>query len=221
MARQLYDMQEWENLPSENTPVSAERMLHIEQGVRNNSENAALKEIYGDKNISYGSPSNWSKGKGSINFGSQNMASGNYSVAVGEDNTAYGKSSIAAGKNNETNGDIGIALGENNNVDGQCIALGQKNVAKKSGIAIGYNLTTSGYNQTLIGANNADDDNAAFIIGGGTPNDRKNIHSLDWQGNAMYTGTVESQGLILTDTATEQKYILTIVNGNIEITAIE
>lgn len=31
----------------------------------------------------------------------------------------------------------------------------------------------------------------------------------------------ESQGLILKDTMTEQKYMLTIANGNIEITAVE
>lgn len=30
---ELYEMQEWEDLPSRNTPIQSERLLHIEQGI--------------------------------------------------------------------------------------------------------------------------------------------------------------------------------------------
>lgn len=34
---ELYEMQEWEDLPSRNTPIQSERLLHIEQGIYNAS----------------------------------------------------------------------------------------------------------------------------------------------------------------------------------------
>lgn len=38
----------------------------------------------------------------------------------------------------------------------------------------------------------------AHIIGGGTSDtDRKNIHTVDWDGNAEYAGTVETTAIIL------------------------
>lgn len=51
MARQTYQPQKWENLPSETTPVSAERLTHIEQGVTSAMDDRALKEIYDDDKI--------------------------------------------------------------------------------------------------------------------------------------------------------------------------
>ena len=61
----------------------------------------------------------------------------------------------------------------------------------------------------------------AHIVGGGSSDtDRKNIHTLDWEGNAEYAGTVKSAGLKLTDTVTGQEYVLTVSDGSLEITAV-
>lgn len=156
--------EEWENLPNETTPVSAEALNHIEQGIKNAMDNRALREIYKDDRLNLGT----NAGIGSITHGQ-----GSYTPT-----------------NNSYAGGLGvIALSEAQHVQGK------------------YNYPDAKY---------------AHMVGGGTSNDdRKNIHTLDWNGNAMYAGTVESQGLILTDQATEQKYKLTIANGIIEITAVE
>ncbi len=52
-ADELYDAQEWEDLPSENTPICSERLLHIEEGildisirVKNASEMMQLLKSY-------------------------------------------------------------------------------------------------------------------------------------------------------------------------------
>lgn len=42
MDEELYEMQKWEDLPSKNTPIKSERLLHIENGVFENSK--SIKE---------------------------------------------------------------------------------------------------------------------------------------------------------------------------------
>lgn len=74
MARELYEKQEWENFPSENTPLSAKRFNHIEQGIRTNSENMALKEIYDDYKINLGRKPDSTAGLFSIVLGTNNKA---------------------------------------------------------------------------------------------------------------------------------------------------
>lgn len=49
--RDTYTKQIWENLPAKNTPLKSERLLHIEQGIKDASDNRALKEIYDDDHI--------------------------------------------------------------------------------------------------------------------------------------------------------------------------
>ena len=83
MARQLYTMQEWEDLPLETTPVSAERLEHIEQGIYNNSANMALKEIYGDTAISLSRKQGTNIGYASYAFGGNVEASADYAHADG------------------------------------------------------------------------------------------------------------------------------------------
>ena len=75
--------------------------------------------------------------------------------------------------------------------------------------------------QHVQGQYNEPDSKLAHIVGNGkSDSNRSNAHTLDWNGNAWFAGTVESTGIILTDTVTEQKYILTIANGNLEITPV-
>ena len=41
--RDTYTKQTWENLPSEETPLSAERLAHIEHGIKDAADKRALK----------------------------------------------------------------------------------------------------------------------------------------------------------------------------------
>ena len=53
----------------------------------------------------------------------------------------------------------------------------------------------------------------AHIIGGGTSEqNRKNIHTVDWDGNAFYSGSVEADAVILRSTTagSSKKFKLTV-----------
>lgn len=176
MARQLYEMQEWEDLPSENTPISGERLEHIEQGIRNNSEKMALKEIYEDNNIKLTSGYSRPAGAKAIQHGLNVQAAGNYSYARGNEVVAQGAISSAEG--------IGtMAVGEAQNVDGK------------------YNVPNPNY---------------VHITGGGTSNnDKKNIYTLDWNGNAVFAGNVTNGNGVSLDSLKESiDYILSIIQPN-------
>lgn len=96
MARDTYTKQAWENLPSQETPVSAERLDHIEQGIKTAMDNRALKEIYGDESLRLGGGS-MADGRYSVAAGINNKATGDDSHAEGQGTTASGKESHAEG----------------------------------------------------------------------------------------------------------------------------
>lgn len=193
-----YIKQTWENLPSEETPISAERLTHMEEGIYNNSvelENKASKDIYADNAISLGRKANTTKGKKSIAvgtnvsatmddssaFGSGTTASGYYSSAKGRDTVATGYGANASGYNSLANGYYANAF----NVDTVASGYGSN--------ASGYGTKAASKYQNVQGKYNEADssDTYAHIVGGGSSDsDRKNIHTVDWQGNAVYAGDV-------------------------------
>ena len=85
MARTLYQKFRdlWKNKPDKTTPVTAEALNHIENGILKNSENMALKEIYGDTAISLGRKQGSHIGYGSYAFGGNVEASADYAHADG------------------------------------------------------------------------------------------------------------------------------------------
>lgn len=186
MARELYEMQEWEDLPSENTPLSAGRLEHIEQGIRNNSENAALKEIYGDNGLDL-SPI-ITEGFGG-NVGLLSMQHGYNSNASGVGSYAGGNGAIASGDYSFSNGNQTKSLGENSYAEGNYSEANAKNSH-----AEGNGTKASSPEQHVQGRFNIEDTQGiyAHIIGGGMSGDeRKNICTLDWQGNAIFAGDVQ------------------------------
>lgn len=66
----------------------------------------------------------------------------------------------------------------------------------KASSASGLFTTANGEAQHVQGKyNKPDSDNKyAHIIGGGTENEEKNIHTVDWEGNAEYSGDVIAHG---------------------------
>lgn len=84
--------------------------------------------------------------------------------------TPVGLGSTAIGDDCEASGDYSYAEGE------KCIAKAK------------YQHVQGKYNKP------DDDEKYAHIIGGGRHNSRRNIHTIDWQGNAEYAGDVVAQG---------------------------
>lgn len=104
---------------------------------------------------------------------------GDCSFAEGVDTTASGISSHAEGYHTTASGMYSHAEGRGTIAASKC--------------------------QHVQGKFNIEDSNDVYanIIGGGTlGNDRKNIHTVDWSGNAWYAGTVEGKALILASSTT-------------------
>lgn len=153
--RDTYTMQEWENLPAKTTPVNAERLSHIEQGIKDAADKRALKEIYDDRAMSLGRKSGYRAGYNSVAAGYEVIAMGEGSYAGGNETKAYADYSHAEG-------DGTIAGSSAQNVEGRY------NVQDGLGIYV-------------------------HITGGGTSDsDRRNIYTLDWNGNAIFAGDVKA-----------------------------
>ena len=81
--------------------------------------------------------------------------------------------------------------------------------------AEGYKTIASGENQHVQGKYNIEDSSNAYahIVGNGTSSSaRSNAHTLDWDGNAWYAGTVEGKALILpsSTTGSTKKFKITV-----------
>ena len=144
--------------------------------------------------------------------GYNTTASGGYSHAEGYGTTASGDSSHAEGSGTAS-GDYSHAEGENTTASG------------KSSHAEGHGTIAASKCQHVQGKFNIEDSNDVYahIIGGGTlGNDRKNIHTVDWSGNAWYAGTVEGKALIIaSSTAGSTKRFKVTVNDAGTLTATE
>ena len=122
-------------------------------------------------------------------------ASGNISHAEGYGTEASGDTSHAEGNGSEASGDTSHAEGNATTASGNCSHTEGNNTKASGGYshAEGNSTKASGYAQHVQGKYNVIDENNkyAHIVGGGTSeNKRKNIHTLDWDGNAEYAGDV-------------------------------
>ena len=111
----------------------------------------------------------------------------NTNIKIYYGNIAYSYNSHAEGRNT-------IAFGQNSHAEGAgTIASGLMSHAE------GYNTFAMSDYQHVQGKYNAADttNTYAHIVGGGTSNtDRKNIHTLDWEGNAYFLGNMTIDGNI-------------------------
>lgn len=208
MTRDTYEEQTWENLPSETTPVNAERLTHIEDGIKTAMDNRALKELYGDSAISIGRKSGTTVGGNSAAVGSNVEASQNFSVATGLNTRAIGYAAHAEGSQTTARA---YAHAEGNSTNASATyshAEGYYTTTTGDGShAEGYYTTAAGFGSHAEGSRtiasgdyshvqgkfNVEDTDKkyAHIVGGGSSNtSRKNIHTIDWTGNAYYVGDV-------------------------------
>lgn len=227
----------WKDLPTKETPVMAENLDAYDSAIEN------IENYLSENSIESGGGSNVDLTNlvvgNSISIGRKgNTSIGTYSSATGADVTANGYASHAEGNTTIASGSASHAEGYSANATNDyCHAEGYSTTANGyASHAEGYNTNANGsYShaeglytsakstyQHVQGKYNIEDaqNKYAHIVGGGTSDsNRRNIHALDWEGNAEYAGTVKSAGFILTDAETGQDYVVTIANGNLEITA--
>ncbi len=157
------------------------------------------------------------RGEGCHAEGDHSEASGFYSHAEGSYSTASSTASHAEGSRTQATNVGAHAEGENTTASAyyshaegsDTIASGiyshsegtnTKAIGKWSH-AEGQYTIAAGEGQHAEGRFNVEDteNKYAHIIGGGTSSTPKNIHTLDWDGNAYYTGTITCKKVIAED----------------------
>ena len=126
------------------------------------------------------------------------FGSGYHSTVQGGDTTASGVSSHAEGVDTTASGNSSHAEGSNTKASGgNSHAEGNYTTASgSSSHAEGFVTSASSDCQHAQGKFNVIDSSGVYahIVGNGTPTDKRNIHALDWNGNAYYKGTVYVKG---------------------------
>lgn len=126
--------------------------------------------------------------------GEHATASGDYSHAEGGYTTASGKYSHAGGYHTVASKEGSYAEGfETQAIGPRAHAEGDHTIASgNSAHAEGYNTTASGKYQHVQGRYNLEDstDTYAHIVGNGWSEANSNAYTLDWNGNAWFSGDV-------------------------------
>lgn len=134
--------------------------------------------------------------QGNIVSGKHSFAGGYYSEATEQNTFAFGQQAKATSPH-------AIALGLHNEASASCaFAEGKETHAGYCAHSEGEGTYALGAHQHVQGKFNARDDNGiyAHIIGGGhADNDRKNIHTIDWYGNAWYSGDLVANNISLSN----------------------
>lgn len=134
--------------------------------------------------------------------GEDTTASGQYSHAEGSGTTASGGDSHAEGRLTTASGEHSHAEGYDTTASGwYSHAEGFMTTASSdTSHAEGFHTKASGNYSHVQGKYNIDDLNEkyAHIVGNGTSDTAcSNAHTLDWEGNAWYAGTVEGTAMIV------------------------
>lgn len=109
--------------------------------------------------------------------------------STGSESGEIFNTALIAGSNAHAEGNATRAGGTNSHAEGNHTEASGSNTH-----AGGLYTVASGDNQTVIGKYNTVDRNKAFIIGGGSStSDKKNIATVDWNGNVFLDGTVTAK----------------------------
>ena len=152
-------------------------------------------------------------GAGSSAIGYDVEASGDYSHAEGSGTKASGMFSHAEGNSTAASGDYGShAEGDSTTASAYC-SHAEGNCTTASGEnshAEGASTIASSQNQHVQGKYNIEDLNGTYahIVGNGEDGKNSNAHTLDWQGNAWYSGKVTTGAAPVEDMdLTTKKYV--------------
>lgn len=140
--------------------------------------------------------------------GNSTTASNYYSHAEGDSTTASGENSHSEGKYTTASGESSHAEGDSTTASAYC-SHAEGNCTTASGEnshAEGTSTIASSQNQHVQGKYNIEDLNGTYahIVGNGEDGKNSNAHTLDWQGNAWYSGKLSQEG-----TPTEDKDLVT------------
>ena len=177
------------------------------------SNNSAHAE--GMNTIASGNSSH-AEGNGTVASGTSSHAEGSETTASGEYGShAEGYKTKAEGESSHAEGDHTTASGNSSHTEGsRTIASGIYSHAEGSNTTAsgdyshseGEGTTASSQNQHVQGKYNIEDTNNkyAHIVGNGDIINKSNAHTLDWEGNAWYSGKLSQEG-----TPTEDKDLVT------------
>lgn len=193
--------------PIQNTAVTAglDAKMNITNptGTGSFSLNRKSSTTVGDYSVAMGRNAEAS-GQYSYAEGRDTTASGLLSHAEGSGTTASGSYSHAEGGDTTASGRLSHAEGSGTTASGQCShaeGVGTTTSGANSH-AEGRHTTASSDDQHVQGKFNIEDaDNIyAHIVGNGSSKTaRSNAHTLDWDGNAWYAGTVKVGGTSYND----------------------
>lgn len=160
--------------------------MNIEDGIAEGSV-----KIAGSKDEAEGYPI----GKYATSFAFDGTAGGDYSHTEGRSTRSAGLAAHAEGNGSTASGDYshaeneGTASAKNSHAENKAAAEAENSHAE------GLGTVARSMNQHVQGRYNVIDgnDENAHIVGNGTSvNDRKNAHTIDWDGNAWFAGNVYS-----------------------------
>lgn len=120
---------------------------------------------------------------------------------IGTGSSAIGVGVEASGDSSHAEGDSTTASAYCSHAEGNCTTASGENSH-----AEGANTIASSQNQHVQGKYNIEDLNGTYahIVGNGEDGKNSNAHTLDWQGNAWYSGKLSQEG-----TPTEDKDLVT------------
>ena len=195
------------------------RYSHAEGSETMASGNYSHAEGAGTKAIDAGAHA---EGNGSIASGVSSHAEGLRTKATGDGSHAEGYETKAFGSRSHTEGVFTevskmASDGKNTTYAGHAEGQNTKVTAQYAGHAEGYHTISASNYQHVQGKFNIEDaaNTYAHIVGNGTStSDRKNAHTLDWNGNAWFQGNISIDG-----TPTNDKDLTTklYVDNNIPI----
>ena len=147
----------------------------------------SLKEFCGNHAEGYKTVAN---GRATHAEGNQTTASSNNSHAEGYLTTSSSSGAHAEGGWTKATGGYAHAEGDTTTASGYAShAEGHGTEASgQSSHASGLYTKAIGDYQTVIGKYNSTLDDQAFIVGGGTDGSRKNLYTMDWNGNSWMKG---------------------------------
>lgn len=172
-----------------------------------------LKENFeGSGSFSVNRQTATAKGNNSVAMGTNTKATGDTSISLGYATNSAAKGSFAEGENTTATGEASHAEGKSTSASGiGSHAEGNSSIALNSGShAEGEGTIASGANQHVEGRYNVEDSNGKFIHiagAGTTTSNRKNVYTLDWNGNAVYAGTVSVSTPTANAHATNKQYV--------------
>lgn len=197
----IYERVNFKDLPDETTPIDAVNLAKVETGIEaldtrivELDANKADSSIYASGYVSLGRKSGTEIGDASAAIGDTCTASGRTSFSTGSLCVSSGNCAFSSGASCKATGHLSHAEGSS------CIASGHFSHAEGMGTIAG------GECQHAQGKYNIEDteNKYACIVGAGrTIKIRKNIYTLDWQGNAVFAGDVtDGKGVSLTSLKT-------------------